>query len=227
MLQTTHRDDSPGFDDEPVGAAVARMPTASRFANRCLEMAALRARLGVRNGVPATRQVRPLIMLDTAAVMAAVSPLFLPEAPASFVHRSESPGTAVRRLLVPMPGELRLAVDVVPQALRFDGADLKRMLQELVDNARRHAPAGSTVRVRGAPGLGGYQLSVTNTGPRLPRWVLASLRQAQEGGLSAGGDGLQLGIVMAAGLAVLNDSMLEIVRSGGRPNTLRIIVRPE
>jgi len=227
MFQSTHRDDFRESDGASAGYAAARMPAASRFAHRCLELAALRSRWVTRTGAPATRPPPPLLMLDTSVVMAAVAPLFMPKGPDGFVRRTAPPGAAVRRLLVPMVGDRRLAVDVVPQALRFEAEDLIRLLQELVDNARRHAPVGSTVRVRGAPGMGGYQLSVTNSGPRLPRWVSGALRQSGNGALPPGGDGLQLGLTMAAALAALNHSALEVVRGGGRPNTLRVIVRTE
>jgi len=225
MLQPFHRVDTSGTGSEPFDGV--RVPGASRFAARCLELSALRARFEARREGSGGRRPGSLLAFDTAIVMAAVAPLFRPSDAACFRRPSDAAGAAVRRVLVPMPGERRLAVDVVPQTLRFDAADLTRLLQELVDNAWRHAPAGGTVRVRGAPGQSGYQLSVTNTGPRLPRWVAGALREVDAGRPPAGRTELQLGLAIASTLTALNDSTLEVVRGGGRPNTLRIIVQPD
>ena len=130
----------------------------------------------------------------------------------------------MRRMLVPLPGDRLLAVDVVPGSVRFVPADLARLLQELVANAWRHSPAGATLRLRGAPGVGGYQLSVTNPGERLPRSVIALLRPGERSSRDEGASGLQLGLSIAATLAELNGTRLEVLRGAGRPNTLRIIV---
>lgn len=195
-----------------------RRLASSRFAARCMERYTLRARLAARPHEP---MVVPAMPLDTGIVMAALAPLFAEEAPGCFDGR---PSAAVRRMLVPLPGERRLAVDVVPGSVRFVHADLARILQELVDNAWRHSPAGAALRLRGAPGVGGYQLSVTNPGERLPRSVVALLRPGQRAGRDAGVPGLQLGLSIAATLAEVNGTHLEVLRGAGRPNTLRIIV---
>lgn len=193
---------------------------ASRFAARCVELSALRVRAASAEPPVAAAPLR----LDTRAVMSALAGR-LPVAGVRALAAA-GPAESVRRLIVPMPGGRRLAVDVVPQDVAFDAHDLDRLLQELVDNGLRHSPPGSTVRVRGAPGVGGYQLSVTNPGPRLPRWALSAVRGAREGGHASGGDGLQLGLLIAASLAARNGGVLEVVRGGGRPNTVRVVARP-
>ena len=190
----------------------------SRYATRFLERASLLAALGAGPTAGASAHV------DTVSVMATIAPLLPPDASQRFA--AQAPGAiAVRRMLTPLPDGRTLAVDVVPATIRFDGAALERVVLELVDNALRHAPPGSTVRVRGAEGAGGYQLSVTNTGEPLPRWVLAGLRPGHAGLATGEPVGMSLGLSIASALAALNEARLEVLRGAGRPNTLRIIAR--
>lgn len=198
-----------------------RRVASSRFADRCMERYALRARLAERPNVPAEL---PAIPVDTSVVMAALAPLFAADAQGCFGRFDGTPSATVRRMLVPLPDERRLAVDVVPGLIRFRQADLARLLQELIANAWRHSPPGATSRLRGAPGAGGYQLSVTNPGQRLPRAAVALLRPGHRTGEDDGALGVQLGLSIAGTLAMLNGSRLEVLRGAGRPNTLRFIV---
>jgi len=196
----------------------------ARFAGRCIDRLALQARLEARPQEVRARPTLPPIALNTGAVVAAVAQLLLPDASACFAGRIEAGAQgSVRRVLVPLSGDRRLAVDVVPQVVRFHPADLQRLLFELVDNGQRHSPPGCTVRVRGAPGVGGYQISVTNPGERLPRSALNMVRAHGRAEAREPLERLQLGLSMAAMLADLNDARLEVVRGAGRPNTLRIV----
>ncbi len=193
----------------------------SRYTARFLERGALRERLSF--GPMIGEAFPPPTQLDTARVMAALAPVLVPDAPACFVPAA--PGVAVRRMLAPLPGRRSLAIDVVPATVRSDFDDLSRLMQELVDNACRHAPAGATVRVRGAPGLGGYQISVTNPGEALPRWAVAALRPGRSAAAVCDPSGLALGLSISALLAAVNGARLEVLRAAGRPNTLRVILR--
>jgi len=200
----------------------------SRAASRCIELLALQARATRRAAVSGGRDGDlPSVALDTVTVMAMLAPLFGPDAPACFRREPCQAGSTVRRMLVPMPGDRKLAIDVVLQVVRFAPNDLQRLLLELVDNGRRHAPPGSTVRVRGAPGAEGYQLSVTNPGAALPRNAIAALRPSRRIGGLRTPVGWQLGLPIAAAIAQLNDARLEVVRGAGRPNTLRVIARTD
>jgi hypothetical protein len=199
----------------------------SRHAGRYLEHAALLARLRTRADAEASvvPSPGPTTRVDTGSVMAALAPLLLETGRGAF--GTPTAGAAVRRSLAPLPGGRALAVDVLPAVLRFDPQDLGRLLGELVDNGRRHAPAGATVRLRGAPGAGGYQLSVTNPGEPLPRWALTVLRADPVlDEVAADPAGRAFGLRIATMLARLNDARLEVLRGAGHPNTLRVIVRP-
>lgn len=209
----------------PSGGAGAPAVSAetSRYAARYLERAALLARLRTVPRGEVAPQPEVATRVDTATVVAALAPVLLPGATGGFAA-TPAAGAAVRRVLTPLPGGRMLAVDVAAATLRFDAADLARVLLELADNACRHAAAGSTVRVRGAVGTNGYQLSVTNTGEPLPRRVLAMLRSGGTGAVAGGPGGLALGVSIASLLATLNGARLEVLRGAGRPNTLRVIV---
>lgn len=205
--------------DRPPKLASATVP--SRYTSRFLERVALAERLA--SGPAVGEAFPPPTRLDTARVMAALAPVLVPDAPGCFVPARTD--VSVRRTLAPLPGGRSLAIDVVPATVRFDFGDLSRLLQELVDNACQHAPAGATVRVRGAPGIGGYQISVTNPGEALPRWVLAALRPGQPAAAVDDPTGLALGLPISALLAAVNGARLEVLRGAGRPNTLRVITR--
>jgi signal transduction histidine kinase len=202
-----------------------QMPVAdtvpSRYTSRFLERVALVERLA--SGPVVGEAFPPPTRLDTARVMAALAPVLVPDAPGCFVRIA--PDVSVRRTLAPLPGGRSLAIDMVPATVRFDFGDLSRLLQELVDNACQHAPAGATVRVRGAPGVGGYQISVTNPGEALPRWALAALRPGRPAAAVIDPTGLALGLPISALLAAVNGARLEVLRGAGRPNTLRVITR--
>ncbi|RPH46348.1 MAG: ATP-binding protein [Burkholderiales bacterium] len=205
----------------PIQAAAAGV-VPSRYASRFLERTALQERLA--SGPVVGEAFPPPARLDTARIMAAIAPLLVPDTPGCFVP-AVAPDVSVRRMLAPLPGGRSLAIDVVPATVRFEFEDLARLLGELVDNACRHAPAGATVRVRGAPGLGGYQISVTNPGAPLPRWALAALRPGRPATGVGDPTGLALGLPIAALLAAVNGARLEVLRGAGRPNTLRVIAR--
>jgi signal transduction histidine kinase len=193
----------------------------SRYTSRFLERVALVERLA--SGPAVGEAFPPPTRLDTARVMTALAPVLVPDAPGCFAPTA--PDVSVRRTLAPLPRGRSLAIDVVPATVRFDFGDLSRLLQELVDNACQHAPAGATVRVRGAPGVGGYQISVTNPGEALPRWALAALRPGRPAASVGDPTGLALGLPISALLAAVNGARLEVLRGAGRPNTLRVITR--
>ena len=220
-MSTTHATLIAPYSTHDTGtAAPLDVPEAtSRYANRFLERSALQARQQARRtggSLPAVTAI------DTGWVRAALSAWAQP-GPES---RRAVAAAQVRRMIAPLAGGRTLAIDVVPVSVRFDAADLARLLHELVDNAVRHAPPGATVRVRGAQGEGGYQLSVTNPGERMPRWALASLRvpRADSAAVTAPVPALALGLPIAALLAAVNDTRLEALRAAGRPNTFRVIV---
>jgi signal transduction histidine kinase len=64
--------------------------------------------------------------------------------------------------------EVRLVTDVQAAAVHADADLIQRVLANLIENAIRHAPEGSEVRIAVVPGAGGVELSVADAGPGVP-----------------------------------------------------------
>jgi signal transduction histidine kinase len=91
---------------------------------------------------------------------------------------------------------LEIHADVAPGALRADPDLLRRTLQNLVDNALRHSPRQSTLRLEARAGAGGVEIAVCDEGPGVPREmrdrIFERYVQIGEAGACAGGRGLGL-----------------------------------
>jgi signal transduction histidine kinase len=64
--------------------------------------------------------------------------------------------------------EVEIAVAVAPRTLRADPDLLRRVLENLVDNAIRHAPAGTEIRVASVDRGDAVELRVADAGPGVP-----------------------------------------------------------
>jgi two-component system, sensor histidine kinase and response regulator len=64
--------------------------------------------------------------------------------------------------------EVTLVTDVQAATVHADADLLQRVLANLVENAIRHAPEGSQVRLSVAPAAGGVELAVADAGPGIP-----------------------------------------------------------
>jgi two-component system sensor histidine kinase QseC len=115
---------------------------------------------------------------------------------------------------------IELAVEGDPAAfpLRGDADLLAVLLRNLLDNAVRYAPEGSTVLLRFAPGA----LEVDNGGPPLPPEALARLgeRFHRDDGQAEGGSGL--GLSIAQRVAALHGLRL---RHGPRADGTGVVAR--
>jgi two-component system OmpR family sensor kinase len=96
---------------------------------------------------------------------------------------------------------------------RGDSLLTRRILENLIDNARRHG--GPTVEVRVAPGDGAAVVSVTDDGPGLPPAVRARLfeRFNREPGAA---DGHGLGLALAHALTAAQGGALRLEEAPGR-----------
>ena len=127
---------------------------------------------------------------------------------------------------VPPGGEVRV-LD------RGDGGDLRRVLDNLLGNARAHTPAGTTVRVRvdevrTGPGAvpepvegsagGSVRLTVADDGPGLPaalqdtvfeRFARGETSRSREGG------GTGLGLAIARAVVEAHGGMIEVAPGPG------------
>lgn len=97
-----------------------------------------------------------------------------------------------------VPGH-RLEVDAgpLPVVSDVDPDFIRQVLQNLVGNAARHAPEGSTVTVRLRRRDGEAEIAVIDTGPGLPAAERAAIfeRFRRGGGTARGGTGLGLFVV--------------------------------
>ncbi|MEZ5305249.1 MAG: ATP-binding protein [Verrucomicrobiales bacterium] len=83
-------------------------------------------------------------------------------------------GRRHRRLMEPVARErgIRIAVDARPALADADAAAIQQAAVNLLDNAIKFSPPGSTVRLAVAPaeaGAGGWVLGVADEGPGIPR----------------------------------------------------------
>ena len=119
---------------------------------------------------------------------------------------------------------------IVPEDAPFTGDEdlLRRMVGNLMDNAVKHAPPGSTVRIELVRQAGAYRISVTDSGPgvsdeaqphifeRFYRGDAALGRSAAEPG------GAGLGLAIAQWVAKQHGGDVTLTQSTGRATTFQI-----
>ncbi len=86
-----------------------------------------------------------------------------------------------------------------PGTVRVDGAQVERIIENLLRNAARHTPAGTPVLVRVDPTPDGCSLQVEDEGPGIPAELRESLfepfRQGEDARRSGSGAGIGLSLV--------------------------------
>ncbi|HSO37738.1 MAG TPA: hybrid sensor histidine kinase/response regulator [Labilithrix sp.] len=91
---------------------------------------------------------------------------------------------------------VKLEAGVPAWTVRADEDLLRRTVANLVENAIRHAPPGTTVTARGTPSAGEMQLRVEDAGPGVPRElrekIFEAFTQTDTRSTSRGGRGLGL-----------------------------------
>jgi heavy metal sensor kinase len=130
-------------------------------------------------------------------------------------------------------GEQR-AVTVEPRltqeaAYTGDAELLRRMLLNVIDNAIKHSPAGSTVRVRLERAPGTYEISVSDAGPGVPPEFHDRIfdRFYRVSGSEAGtnpqpGSGAGLGLAIARWVAEAHGGTLQLARSSPAGSEFRV-----
>jgi two-component system OmpR family sensor kinase len=100
------------------------------------------------------------------------------------------------------PNGVSIETATMPSAMYTGDEDLiRRLIVNLLDNAIRHAPHGSTVRVRLEPAPNGYAISISDQGPGIPLEMQPHIFErfyradaARGRGQSDGGAGLGLAL---------------------------------
>jgi heavy metal sensor kinase len=98
-----------------------------------------------------------------------------------------------------------------------DPALLRRVMDNLVDNAIRYTGEGTSVALRGYPSNGGWNLDVVDHGPGIPagyRTQLFSRFARPDMARSAEDGGAGLGLALSAAIARAHGGSLELVENG-------------
>jgi two-component system OmpR family sensor kinase len=127
--------------------------------------------------------------------------------------------------LEPLAGNHELIVEAEEPAI-VEGArdELLQMASNLIANAIRHTPSGTTVRASVAQENGDVELVVEDNGPGIPPGLAAHVfeRFVRGGGEHAGSSGLGLAIVRAVAVAHGGTVRLESPEGGGARFVVRL-----
>ncbi len=134
---------------------------------------------------------------------------------ADFLHESAArweniAGTRGSRIEVSAPASGVVAGD--PRLIR-------RVLDNLLDNALRHAPAGTAVSLRGYPADGGWNLEVADRGPGVPaerRGQLFARFAKSDTARTRDGTGAGLGLALSSAIAKAHGGTLELLPDTGQ-----------
>jgi two-component system, OmpR family, sensor histidine kinase KdpD len=113
------------------------------------------------------------------------------------------------RVMVDLPGDLPL--------VRVDAALVEQALGNLLENAARHTPPGTVVRLRAQPRDGEVVVSVEDFGGGLPEADLERIFAKFERGVAEGGGGMGLGLSICRAIVRLHGgrAWAERVAGGG------------
>ena len=104
-----------------------------------------------------------------------------------------------------------------------------RVLDNLVDNAVRHTPAGGAVTVSAAPERSGWTLTVADTGPGIPpearRQVFERFYRV-DAARQRGAHGAGLGLSLCAAIVKLHGGRIEIADAGAKGGTRVVVSLP-
>lgn len=105
--------------------------------------------------------------------------------------------------------------------LAEEGA-LRRVLDDLLLNARQYSTAGEEVLVSALRGEGHVAIAVCDRGPGIAAADLPRLTEKGYRAAGANGDGLGLGLYIASGLLAMQGGELTVESEAGRGSTFRV-----
>lgn len=119
----------------------------------------------------------------------------------------------------------QVAIEVETEgAAPFTGDEdlLRRLIGNLIDNAIRHAPSASSVRVALRKRDNGYSISVSDCGPGIPTEIQPHIFERfyrGEGARARADDGAGLGLALSRWIASVHRGDVALVRSGAEGTT--------
>ncbi len=213
----------------PLAALTLALDEAERFASEGREADAAEAVAGARaeaaSAAALVADLFELSRLDAPGADGAADALRLGPVPLGEMVRDAS-GAHARAFA---RDGVALVVDIAPglPTLDADGARLVRLVSNLLDNARRHTPAGGTVTVAATADGDGATVTVADTGPGIAPDALSLVFERYYRGTSArtrGVEGSGLGLAIARAVAEAHGGTLAAASAdaGGAVFTLRM-----
>jgi heavy metal sensor kinase len=141
---------------------------------------------------------------------------------ADFLHE-----TAARWRPVADRRRVRLEVDAPESGSVWADPDLlRRVMDNLIDNAIRHTPKETAVKLTGAPTSGGWNIDVHDQGPGVPETVRPVLFERFAGSAARPRDsaGAGLGLALSRAIAESHGGRLELVGQDGPGATFRLFL---
>jgi heavy metal sensor kinase len=168
------------------------------------------------------RMVDQLLMLaraDAGALRPAETSLDV----ADFLHE-----TAARWRPVADSRHVQVEVDAPDSGSVWADPDLlRRVMDNLIDNATRHTPEGTAVQLTGAPTAGGWNIDVHDHGPGVPaaaRSLLFERFARADGARARDSAGAGLGLALSRAIAESHGGSLQLVDQNGAGATFRLFL---
>jgi two-component system, OmpR family, sensor kinase len=169
-----------------------------------------------------TRMVDQLLMLaraDAGALRPAETNLDV----ADFLHE-----TAARWRPVAESRHVRVDVDAPDSgSVQADPDLLRRVMDNLIDNATRHTPEGTAIQLTGAPTEGGWNIDVRDQGPGVPadaRPFLFERFARADGARARDTAGAGLGLALSRAIAESHGGSLQLLDQNGSGATFRLFL---
>jgi signal transduction histidine kinase len=175
-----------------------------------------------------TRRLAALVedVLDTSRIEAGTFTYSFAEVDVAALARAAAAAAESGQDEVTVRAEVAGSVPTV----RGDGERLRQVLSNLIDNAVKHSPAGSEVRVRTQAENGRVEVSVTDHGPGIPseqqRLIFEKFGRAKLGDKTKPGTGL--GLYIARSIAEAHGGAIGVASApgGGATFTLTLPLDP-